>query len=593
MIRVALLGNPNSGKTSLFNNLTGLKQHVGNWPGKTIERKKGTIKTEGENIKIIDLPGIYSLNPYTPEEKVTKEFVTENDPDVIINILDATNLERNLYTTIQLLEYQQNIIIALNFNKDAKKQGIAIDEKIMSRELGVPVIKIEANEGMGKEELIKMIIHLKEKKKKNILRRQESKKERYEQIKKVIARSVTRSTNNGKNLTEKIDDLMLNKHLGIPIFLFIMFLIFYITFNLASPFVILINKLVELISNRGAEILLVMGAEKWMISLFKDGIIGGIGTIVVFLPNILTLFFLISILEDTGYMTRVAFMTDRLMGKLGLEGRSFIPLILGFGCNVPAILATRTLKGEKDRLLTMAMIPFISCSARLPIYVLFVGALFKQYQGLIIFSIYLLGIFVAMLTAFIFNRFIDKGSNSSFIMELAPYRTPTLKNTLIHTWEKGSEFISKAGTMIFSLVLVIWFLGNMPLGVEYASKESIIGIIGSFISPIFKPLGFGDWQSTVALLIGVVAKEVVIGTLGTLHGVGQEGLNLVIRHLYTPLSAYSFMVFTSLYIPCIATIATIKKESNWKWTMLIVSYVMAIAWVITFIIYRIGLMVAG
>jgi len=389
--------------------------------------------------------------------------------------------------------------------------------------------------------------------------------------------------------SEQLDKLVLNRALGIPIFLFVMWLMFTITFEVGAPFVDIVSEMFGLLGETTSQWLAATNAPEWTASLISDGIIGGVGGVLIFIPNIFLLFLMIAFLEDSGYLARAAFIMDKVMHKIGLHGKSFIPMILGFGCNVPAIMATRTLESKKDRILTILINPLMSCSARLPVYALFVGAFFSQNRGLIIWSIYLVGIILAIIMGFIFKKVFFKGMSSPFVMELPPYRLPTATGLLIHTWERSKQFIKKAGTIILVAAIVIWFLASLPFGVEYGSKESLIGTIGSGVAPVFEPLGFGNWQSSVALIFGFVAKEVVVGTLGTLYG-GEEGLTSAIQQDFTPLSAYSFMLFTLIYIPCIATIATIKKETNsWKWTGFAVAYSIVLAWIVSFLFYQGGL----
>jgi len=667
MIRVALAGNPNCGKTTLFNNLTGMRQHVGNWPGKTVEKKEGTFTYKGNKISVIDLPGTYSLTAYSIEEIVARDYIVEEKPDVVVHVVDACNLERNLYLTVQMIELGANVIVALNMNKYAHKKGLKIDEKKLSQLLGVPIFKIEAVDDTGKEQLIDSILKLTKSTRKyqNKITYSKEIEDHLAQLEEVVTESIKIKNNitpkwitlkllendkqvieriskleNGKSVLEKtkeiqkhlnevfgedvdtaiadarygfiagliresvekpkidnvtrsdyIDRVVTNKFLGIPIFLLVMYLMFQVTFTLAAPLMDLIDGFFGFLGEAVTGIITSIGGPEWLISLFADGIIGGVGSVMIFLPNILLLFLIISFLEDSGYMARAAFIMDKVMHKIGLHGKSFIPMILGFGCNVPAIMATRTLENKKDRLLTILINPFMSCGARLPVYVLFVAAFFTRNQGLVIFSLYLLGIVIAIGIGLIFKKTLFKGLSSPFVMELPPYRFPTIKGTLIHMWERGRVFMIKAGTIIFSVVLLIWFLGSVPFGVEYASEQSAIGMIGKAISPIFKPLGFGTWQASVALIFGVLAKEVVVGTLGTLYGVAEEGIGAVLRATFTPLTAYVFMVFTLLYVPCVAALAAIKRETNsWKWMWFAAGYLTVVAWVVSFIVYRGGLL---
>ncbi|NOZ80760.1 MAG: ferrous iron transport protein B [DPANN group archaeon] len=667
MIRVALIGNPNCGKTTLFNNLTGLHQHVGNWPGKTVEKKEGICGHGTERLSIIDLPGTYSLTAYSTEEIITRDYLVEERPDVVVHVVDAANLERNLYLTVQTIELGANIIIALNMNRYAQKKGLKIDEKGLAELLGVPVCRIEAVDRTGREKLLDAIIdagrtrknhhnkvryneeiedHLIQleqevsrcrepqvggnarwialklleedrqviekvstwKKGKEILRRKKAIQQhlqevfgedvdaaiadaRYGVIAGLIKETVRRPKIDRITRTDYIDRVVTNRYVGIPLFLIIMYLMFQATFTLAVPFTDLISRFFSMLGTLASQGILLVDGPRWLGSLLVDGIIGGVGSVLIFLPNILLLFFIIALLEDSGYMARAAFIMDKLMQRIGLHGKSFIPLILGFGCNVPAIMATRTLKNRKDRILTILINPLMSCSARLMVYVLFVGAFFEKDQGIIIFSLYLLGILMAIAIGLLFKRTLFRGETSPFIMELPPYRLPTLKGMLIHMWERSRLFITKAGTIIFSAVLVIWFLGNIPFGVPYASEQSIIGIIGRFIAPLFAPLGFGTWQASVSLLFGILAKEVVVGTMGTLYGVAEAGLGTVLKTTFTPLTAYVFMVFTLLYIPCVATLSAIRRETNsWRWMWFSVFYLTALAWTVSFIIYQGGLL---
>ncbi|MFC1768362.1 ferrous iron transport protein B [Nanoarchaeota archaeon] len=649
MINIALAGNPNCGKTSLFNSLTGLRQHVGNWPGKTVDKKEGKLTYKGNNINIVDLPGIYSLSAYSMEELIARDFIIDEKPDVVLNVVDATNLERNLYLTIQLIEMGANVIVALNMNKYAKEKGHKISHKVLSKLLGVPVVKIEAVEKISKSDLLDLILLDSRKKTKNkisygfefdkhILDLEEDLKKinidnpkwiaikllekdkkvkvnnqkiveksrkirnhlkeglgqgviaslaeaRYAFISGLLNESLEKTKIDRKTKSDIADRIITNKYLGVPIFLISMLIMFFLVFEFSLPLMDLIDKGFGLLGNY----VITYFGESWVSSLVGDGIIGGIGAVLVFVPPIFLLFFALSILGDCGYMARIAYVMDRFMHRIGLHGKSFIPMVMGFGCNVPAIMATRTLESRRDRILTMMINPFMSCSARLPVYVFFAGAFFSAYQGLVVFSLYLLGIVVAVVLGLIFRKTMFKGPSAPFVMELPPYRIPTLKGALIHMWENGSQFLKKAGTIIFVAVIIIWSLSSLPLGVEYASQESYIGQIGSFISPVFGPLGFGNWQTSVALLSGLVAKEVIVGTFGTLFG-GEETVIDSLHETFTPLSAYAFLVFVLLYIPCFGVIAVIKKETqSWRWPIFISVYTVIVAWIVSFIVYQGGI----
>lgn len=633
---LGLAGNPNVGKTTLFNELTGMRQHVGNWPGKTVEKAEGHFKYDNARYDVIDLPGNYALSAHSIEEIVSRDFIVDENSDVIINVVDADNLERNLYLTVQMMELGANMVMALNMNKFAKKKGYIINIKLMSELLGFPVVEIEANDKSTFDELYKTVenaaknpINSSEKlvygnelkehlvEIQNIIEKDKSLLDApsvWTAIKllendKIITEKVENSSKSNEILkkvkkvkrhlknvfgegaeevianaryafidglyeevvslpkdekptfTEKLDKFVTNRILGIPIFLVIMYLIFQVTFTIGAPFQELLEDAFAELGN------IVSGAlgETWYASFLVDGVIGGVGGVLTFVPIIFLMFLMISILEDSGYLARAAFVMDRVMHKLvGLHGKAFIPMILGFGCGVPGIMATRTMENEKDRLLTMMIVPFMSCTARLPVYALFVAAFFSANQGQVIFAIYFLGIAVAIIVATILKNLLFKGMSAPFVMELPSYKLPSVKGVLMHTWEKGYSFIKKAGTIILAASIIVWILSSLPVGVEYGSQESVIGQIGTVISPIFIPLGFGEWQPSVALLFGVVAKEVVVGTFSSLFGVAEDGAGIItaVHTLFTPLSAFAFMTFVLLYVPCFAAIGTVKQETN-------------------------------
>ena len=629
-VMVALAGNPNSGKTTLFNNLTGLHHHVGNWPGKTvtIERKTGKRVYEGTVFDIIDLPGIYCLSGQSLEESISIEFLTKEKPDVVVNIVDASRLERHLYLTLQLIEIGVPLIVALNMNRFAADDGITIDLAALSQELGVPVIPIEAIDNTGKKDLIHGARSRPEPSKKQMqysdelealitdtLNRDPKKtrwdaisylihdestidgttlqeafaNERYAHIDHIVKASVTKKMSS-KSRSEKIDKIVTHKWLGFPIFLAMMYLLFQIVFTFGAPLVDLIDEGFSLLADISTAFFSAIEAPRWVVSFVSDGIIGGVGSVIMFLPNILLLFLMLAILEDSGYLTRAAVILDAIMKKLGLHGKSFIPMILGFGCSVPAIMAARTLETERERFLTIFMTPFMSCGARLPVYLLFTAALFApSMQGIVMFSLYLLGIFIALLVGFVLQKTVFTGESSPLLLEMPPFRIPIMKAALICACDNGWQFLRRAGVIIFPAVLFMWLLASLPFGVEYASSESVIGGIGTTLSPIFAPLGFGDPESSVALLMGLIAKEIVIGAFGSLHGASEESLGDVLQGIFTPLSAYSFMVFVLLYIPCFAAMLTMKKETgSWKLTGLAASGMLVLAWIASFIVYQGG-----
>lgn len=601
-MKLVLAGNPNSGKTSLFNALTGSKQHVGNWAGVTVEKKEGAVTVNGKQHTIVDLPGIYTLDADTIEQRVARDYILHDKPDLIINILDATNLRRNLYFTLQLREFGIPMIITLNMMDEVEKNGIKIDKDKLSKLFGVPVVGISASKGQGIDELFNTIEQFENKEIKiepfctgcTNCSKCKSGEYRYHFIDSIIGSCVSNSAHEKLNeTTNKIDKIVMNKYLAFPIFFLIMFIVFTLTFgSLVSKASDGINFLLSLLTNGVQSGLTAMGAAAPLISLICDGVIPGIGTVLSFLPQIAVLFFLMSALEDSGYMARAAIMTDRVFSSMGLSGSSFIPLIMGFGCTVPAIMACRILPTEKDRRLTVMLTTFVSCSARLPLYALLAGVFFSRYQGAVVFSIYLIGITVAVLVALILNKTAFKQTNTSFVMELPPYRMPYLRSLLLHTWDKVKGFIIKAGTVLLAASVILWFLQSFSTSFTLTSnpQESIIAAIGHFLAPIFAPLGFGNWQSVTALLSGVAAKEMVVSSFSVLLGSGSAAaLHASIASFFTPLTAYTFMVFVLLYTPCISAIATMRKEFNSiKWTLGTLALNFASAWIISFAIYSVG-----
>ncbi len=644
-LTVALAGNPNAGKTTLFNALTGMRNHVGNWPGKTVsvERMEGKAEYNGCTFEIVDLPGTYSLSSRALDEEIAAEYLRNEKPDVVVNIVDAAHLERNLYLTMQLIELGCPLVLALNMNKYAEAEGFVIDTNKLSSLLGVPVVKIEAIDKTGREDLLNAIIskpapskilpryseeleeHIAEIAKTpaerfdalfSLLNKTEGEPSeiastrkhienmcgadiaeviadaRYAYIAGVLHESVHHMHAGGKSQTGRIDRILTNRWLGFPIFALIMYVIFQLVFTLGAPPMEWIETFFGWLGEVSGNALSAISAPDWATSLVVDGIIGGVGGIIVFLPNIIIMFFLLSIMEASGYLARVAVLMDRIMHALGLHGKSFIPMILGFGCSVPAIMATRTLESERDRKLTMLLTPYMSCGARMPVYILFVGIFFApEWQGIAMFALYFLGIVVALLVGIALRHTVFKAGKTEFVLELPPYRLPTIKGVLLHTWNNAKEFLVRAGTIIFAACLVVWLLASLPFGVEYGSLDSVLGMIGSSIAPIFEPLGFGFAEAAVAIIMGLLAKEVVVGTFGTLFGVGEEALGDVLINLFTPLSSVSFMVFVLLYVPCLAALFTIKKESgSWKFTIFAAVLMLVVAWIVSFIVYQGGLL---
>ena len=649
-IRIALIGNPNVGKTSIFNALTGSRQHVGNWPGVTIEKKSGECRHKGWTMKITDLPGTYGLEARSPDERIANEYLVSGEPDVVVQVVDATNLERNLYLTTQLLDMGGKLVLALNMADMADGRGDRLDMSRLIGWLGVPAVRTSAIHGTGLEDLLDAIIdayqndgvprpvvdlgaeiegkvaelqgclddrkHLarwtalrllggvldpsevtadgsvtagllealngvdKEEMELDIVDR------RYaaisSELKEIYSRGASR-----RSLSDAIDRVTTHKYLGIPIFLSLMWGMFQLTFVAAAPFATAIDSGFMWLASFAAENI----QPEWLASLLGEGVIGGVGAVLVFLPNIMVMFLLIAILEASGYLARAAFIMDRVMSRLGLHGKSFIPMLLGFGCNVPAIMATRTIEDERSRIVTILSAPYISCSARLPVYLLLAGIFFPDNAGTVLFLLYLLGIGVAVLSALLFRRTILKGESSPFIMELPPYRMPRLKDVLLQMWERGSMYLRKAGTIILLGAIMVWALASLPWGVEYGSEASYAGALGHVLEPILAPLGF-DWKIAVGLLFGFMAKEIMIAALGVLYGAEEgAGLEEAIAADLSASTAAGLMTFTLLYTPCIAALATIWKETrSVKWTAFSVAYSLAIAYIISFAVTNLGVL---
>jgi len=586
MKTAALIGNPNVGKTSLFNALTGSNQYVGNWAGVTVEKKEGFMD---DKLKIVDLPGIYAMDTFSEEEKAAKNFLLSNEADLIINILDATNLERNLYLTLQLAEYKIPILLVLNMMDAAESKGIEIDCKLLSDKLGMTVVPISASKGKGLNELKEILVRG------DFLRvihdndsHMKDEKETYDYINGILSSSMKRIETDNSTLTEKIDKVVMNRFLAYPVFLGILWLIFQFTFSwVGQPLAAYFSYLVDDVLVPQLRMLLA-ASSPWFSSLIIDGVVGGVGSVIVFLPVIMTLFLGISLLEDSGYMARAAFIMDKAMRKMGLSGKAFIPLIVGFGCSVPGIMAARTLESEKDRKLTALLVPLMSCNARLPVYALFSAVFFPGNETIAVFSLYFLGIALALIIGMLFKSTLFKNKEEPFLIELPEYKFPEPKNLFMHTWDKGKSFLKKAGTLIFSVSVFVWLLSNFSFSGMTDINSSFLAGIGNFISPVFVPLGFASWQNSVSLLCGLMAKEVVLGTMGAIYG---GSLSSAVLSHFTTVSAYSFMVFVLLYTPCISVIATMKKEFGYKMALFSVSYQFALAWIVSFIVYRIGLLI--
>ena len=660
----ALAGNQNCGKTTLFNALTGSNQHVGNFPGVTVDQKIGQIR--GTDHQVVDLPGIYSIRPYTQEEIVTRDFILKSKPDAIINIVAATNIERNLYLTLQLLALQVPTVIALNMMDELRGNGGSVNVQKMAQAIGVPVVPISAVKNEGVSELVDTLIEIATQKVRpkvqdfcpdgpvhrcihavchiiedhaeriNVSRRfcamkliegeqdffdalalSQNEKEliehtiiemehetgldrnaaladmRYNFIEKVCAECVVKAHESKEHKRSmQIDRVLTNRYLAIPLFIAIMGLVFFLTFNVIgkglSDLMAMAVEGLTLFADRG---LTAYGINPVVHSLIIDGIFSGVGSVLSFLPLIVTLFFFLSILEDTGYMARVAFVMDKLLRKIGLSGRSFVPMLVGFGCSVPGIMATRTLSSNRDRKMTILLTPFMSCSAKIPIYTLFAAAFFPGRELLVMLCLYFGGIAVGILVALLLKSTCFKGNPVPFVMELPNYRLPSLKSVVLLMWEKAKDFLTRAFTVIFMATIIIWFLQtfDLKLNVVEDSAGSILAAIGRLVAPVFAPLGFGDWRMVTALVSGFTAKEAVVSTFGVILGVNAEQLALALHSLFTPASAAAFLAFCLLYTPCVAAVAAMKRELNSGWkTVLVMVSQCVIAWIAAFLVYHVG-----
>ena len=662
----ALAGNQNCGKTTLFNSLTGANQHVGNFPGVTVDQKVGSLR--GTSHQVVDLPGIYSIRPYTQEEVVTQQFLLEQKPDAIINIVDATNIERNLYLTLQLLTLQVPMVIALNMMDELRGNGGSIDVRKMSEALGAPVVPISAAKNEGIAELVETLLKTAQNKEKpkvldfcpdgpvhrcihavshiiedhaqklDISRRfcaskliegeadffdklelSQNEREliehsviemehdsgldrnaaladmRYNFIEKVCKSCVVKAHASREYLRSvAIDKVLTNRFFALPIFGVIMALIFYLTFYVIGEYLSNLLALgIDTLTVWVDDFLTAYGMNPVVHSLVIDGVFAGVGSVLSFLPLVVVLFFFLSILEDSGYMARIAFLMDKLLRKIGLSGRSFVPMLLGFGCSVPAIMATRTLSSQRDRKMTIMLTPYMSCSAKIPVYTVFAAAFFPGYELPVMLVLYFGGMLIGVLVALIMKHTMFRGNPVPFVMELPNYRLPSLRSVVLLMWEKAKDFLERAFTVIFLVTVIIWFLQNfdMRLNVVSDSADSILAGIGRVIAPIFAPLGFGDWRMVTALVSGFSAKEAVVGTFGVVLGVGTNQLPVALHQLFTTLSAASFLAFTLLYTPCVAAVATIRREldSTWK-TVGVVLMQCVVAWIVALLVYQVGLL---
>ncbi|MDK2585954.1 ferrous iron transport protein B [Romboutsia sedimentorum] len=581
MINVALLGNPNVGKTTVFNLLTGSNQYVGNWPGVTIDKKEGILD---KDIKIIDLPGIYAMDTFSNEEKVSKDFLENGDVDVIVNVVDASNLSRNLYLTTQLMKFNKPIVLLLNMLDIAESKGIKIDAEKLGKELNVVVVPIIAKKKNGIDK-ISISIRNAVDSKFEYPTDFGSEVQTYKRLEAILENCSQTSSNQKKSISDRVDDIVLNPILAYPIFIGALLILFKFTFDwVGGPLQEGLATLIETYIATPLDGLLV-NSSPWFKSLILDGIVGGVGGTLPFFPLIFTLFFGISILEDSGYMSRTAFLMDNIMRKVGLSGKAFIPMVMGLGCSSPAIMATRTLESEKDRKITALIAPLMTCSARLPIYAVFVAIFFPANAALVTTSLYLLGIVVAILIALVLNKSTFKNEVEPFILELPEYKMPTIDALFKNTWSKSKGFLSRVVTVMFAMSVVIWLLSSFNLnGFTENLNDSFLAYCGDLIAPIFAPLGFGDWRASVAILSGLGAKEIVVNTMNVLYG----DLNTVLPTVFTGVSAYAFLVFSALYTPCMAALATMRKEYGNKMMFISFSYQFILAWVAAFIVNVIG-----
>ena len=587
MINVALFGNPNVGKTTVFNLLTGSNQYVGNWPGVTIEKKEGFLN---DNIKIIDLPGIYAMDTFSNEEKVSKEFLERGNVDVIVNVVDASNLDRNLYLTTQLMKYNKPIVILLNMVDLAEAKGIKLDYDKLAKNLNVTILPIVAKKKTGLEN-IKSEIEKASRTVVNYNMHFGNETETYKKLEEIISDSTIVPSNNRKSISDYIDDFVLHPILAYPIFIGILLLLFMFTFNwVGGPLQEWLGGAIETYVMGPVDDLLA-NSSSWFRSLIVDGVLGGIAGTLPFFPLIFTLFFGISLFEDSGYMSRAAFLMDRIMYKVGLSGKAFIPMVMGLGCSSPAIMATRTLESEKDRKITALISPLMTCGAKLPIYALFVSIFFPKHEAIVTTSLYLLGIVVAILVALVLNKTVYKTQAEPFVLELPEYRVPTLSALLKNTWNKSKGFLIRVVTVMFAMSVVIWFLSSFNLhGYTEDMNTSFLSSFGKIIAPLFTPLGFSDWRISVSILTGLGAKEIVVNTMSVLFG---SDLNQVLPNVFTGVTAFAFLSFSALYTPCIAALATMRKEYGNKMMMISLSYQFILAWIVAFIVNTIGNLIIG
>ncbi|WP_455631141.1 ferrous iron transport protein B [Megamonas sp.] len=625
-LSVALTGNPNTGKSTIFNELTGIRQKIGNWPGVTVDKKVGYTRHNDRAISVMDLPGTYSINGRSPEERIVEAYLTEEKPDIVVDVIDSSNIERNLFLCLQLLERRIPVLIDLNMIDESSRKGIKISVNKLEKALGMPVVETNGRSNKSTRRLLEIFTSTVMSRYKNSDQVEEHIKNieqlratihnadqleeaiieaRYAFIDKIVAQAVTRE-NVGSNLTEKIDKVLANGAIALPILLLALYAVFQITFTwigqpIADELDVLIN---EDFYGWADEALTSLGVAGWLHSLVCDGIIAGVGGVLTFVPLIFTLYFCLSFLDGTGYMARVAFVMDPIMRRAGLSGKALMPIICGFGCAVPGIMGARALDSEKDRIITILVTPFMTCGAKLPVMALFGAIFFPENADDVVFAMYLIGIVVAIIASSILSRTVFGKDDTSFVLELPPYRLPDFKTVLLETWDKGKGYLVKAGTIIFAMSVLIWFLSSFNLsGMVDDMSESLLATFGGWMSTLFAFHGFGDWEAGSAILTGIMAKEAVISTMGILYGLPDlspdteavEAVGMVagsgFQAAFTTMSALAFMVFSQLYTPCMTALGTIKKEAGgWKWFFVSAIGNFAVAWIISLIVYQVGTM---